>query len=153
MLHPILLLLLTVTLLLPFQALGGSSSPFTPLGCYTDCTNGEVFAHSHGLLLNISTQLMSREACALFAYANGQSVFGLQNGYACFVFSPSSLADAQNQGTSTECTVPCSGGSGTCGGVCANDLFNLTSSALPSVAPPQPAQYLGCYSDCGAGSG
>jgi hypothetical protein len=99
-------------------------------GCYADEANRDLWAGNGSA--------GSVEACASFCQEYYTPYFGVQNGGQCYCgYSYGTY------GTSTGCTVKCSGNPGeTCGGAFANSVYRVQYDVQPLTVT-----YIGCYGD------
>jgi hypothetical protein len=111
---------------------------FSYLGCFADCAPGERDLP----VLALRSRRMTAQACAEACAAFNFRYFGTQRGSECRCGNAFG-----RQGPSANCTAPCAaipsehfGGrsqpTATCGGVCANSVYQL--NGLEAAGPPTP---------------
>ena len=94
--------------------------------------------------------LLSADACALAAWAQGYAYISLQNGSICSGVSAGHMAANQAAQPSELCQAYCASGSGTCGGPCVNEYFSIAATPPSTAAVASgPFTDVGCWQDCG----
>ena len=106
-------------------------TPIESLGCWKDSGNRAMWIGGIPKGSGMST-VSSVEECGTYCKKYGSSIYAVQDGRQCFCAvgsEPSSGQGFKTYGSSTNCTMPCTGNDEeTCGGSWANEVYKTASA-------------------------